>query len=89
LPFRLRRFYTTNWRAVGGGFLIAVVLGLVAPGVGHVAGGFIAGLVAGYMTGGVLSGVRHGLLAGATGGVVLGVVLVVSAAFGPVGGLLG
>ncbi|WP_199242299.1 DUF5518 domain-containing protein, partial [Halorubrum sp. SD626R] len=47
----------TNWRAVGYGFVVMIVAGLLAtfaPIVGHVGAGLIGGFVAGYVAGGGL-----------------------------------
>ena len=47
----------TDWRAVGIGFAVAVVIGLFAfaiPGIGHAAAGLVGGFVAGYLAGGGL-----------------------------------
>ena len=89
----------TNWRAVGIGFVVQVVVGLFAfaiPGVGHVAAGLIGGFAAGYVAGGGLfSGGWHGLLAGAIGGILIGVLLAIvitilgTIGLGPLGPFVG
>jgi len=88
----------TDWRAVGYGFVVMLIAGLLAtfaPVVGHVGAGLIGGFVAGYVAGGgVLSGTWHGLLAGSVSGVVVTLILaafggLVGLAGGPVGSLLG
>ena len=67
----------TDWRAVGYGFVVQVLIGVFAfaiPGVGHAAAGLIGGFVAGYVAGGGLgNGAWHGLLAGALGGILIAV----------------
>jgi hypothetical protein len=69
----------TNWRAVGLGFLVELVLSIVLvviPGFGQLAAGLIGGFVAGYVAGGGLgSGFWHGLLAGAIGGIIVAVII--------------
>ena len=45
----------TDWRAVGIGFLVSVVAGIVAfvlPVIGHVGAGLLGGFAAGYVAGG-------------------------------------
>jgi hypothetical protein len=89
----------TDWRAVGIGFLVSIVAGIVAfalPVVGHIGAGLIGGGVAGYLAeSGIGSGAWHGLLAGAVGGIVLALLFGLGAGFlgsiaaGPGGGLLG
>lgn len=89
----------TDWRAVGIGFLVQLVLGVFAfaiPGLGHVGAGLIGGFVAGYLAGGgLLRGAWHGTLAGAIGGLVVAVLLaglvtfVGSIGLGPLGALAG
>ena len=88
----------TDWRAVGYGFVVMLVAGLLAtgaPGLGHAAAGLIGGFVAGYLAGGgLLSGFWHGLLAGSVSGVVVTLLLaafggLVGLAGGPLGSLLG
>lgn len=68
-----------NWKAVGIGFLVEVVVGVFAiglPGIGHMAAGLFGGFVAGYLAGGsLLRGLWHGLLAGALGGLIIAVIL--------------
>jgi hypothetical protein len=69
----------TNWRAVGIGFLIELVLSIVlvvVPGLGQLAAALIGGFAAGYVAGGGLtSGFWHGLLAGALGGILVAVII--------------
>ena len=89
----------TNWRAVGIGFVVQFVLGLIGfalPGIGHGAAGLIGGFVAGYVAeDGFFGGAWHGLLAGALGGIVLailfGIALTVlgTIGLGPLGPLVG
>jgi hypothetical protein len=89
----------TNWAAVLWGFLVGIVVGLLAfaiPIVGHVGAGLIAGGVAGYLAGGGLaSGAWHGLLAGALDGIALVLLIAPLGALiggigaGPLGGLVG
>lgn len=89
----------TDWKAVGVGFVIALVFGaiggLIIPGVAHIGAGFIGGFAAGYLAGGVWSGAWHGLLAGAIGGVALAIVFGVlvtvlgSLGLGPLGPIVG
>ncbi len=88
----------TDWRAVGIGFLVSIIAGLLAfllPVIGHIGAGLIGGFAAGYVAGGnVWNGLWHGLLAGAIGGVVAllfgGLVTVVGGVgAGPIGGLAG
>jgi hypothetical protein len=88
----------TDWRAVGYGFVVMLIAGLLAtaaPGLGHAAAGLIGGFVAGYLAGGgLLSGFWHGLLAGSVSGVVVTLLLaafggLLSLGAGPIGGLLG
>ncbi|QAU11595.1 hypothetical protein EKH57_01790 [Halorubrum sp. BOL3-1] len=80
----------TDWRAVGYGFVVMLIAGVLATGVpvvGHAAAGLVGGFVAGYLTGGgPLSGFWHGLLAGSVSGVVVTLLL---AAFGGLVGLVG
>lgn len=88
----------TDWYAVGVGFVVELVVGVVGlaiPGVGQIGAGFVGGFAAGYLAGGGIGrGAWHGLLAGAIGGVVLAVLLgvavsVLGLAAGPLGPLLG
>src|SRR5699024_6917911 len=87
----------TNWRAVGIGFVVHIILGIIgAPiGIGPFVAGLISGFVAGYIAGGsFFNGAWHGLLGGSIGGIVLAVVLgvvvgVAGLTLGPLGGLLG
>lgn len=80
----------TDWRAVGYGFIVMLIAGLLAtfaPIVGHIGAGLIGGFVAGYVAGGgLLSGTWHGLLAGSVSGIVVTLIL---AAFGGLVGLAG
>jgi hypothetical protein len=73
----------TNWRAVGIGFVIEIVIGIFAfalPGIGHAAAGLIGGFVAGWIAGGGLgNGAWHGLLAGSIGGIVIAVLVALGA----------
>lgn len=98
LPVRGVRPDMTNWRAVGIGFLVQFLLGLVAfalPGIGHLVAGLFGGFVAGYLAGGGLGrGFWHGLLAGSLGGIAVAIVLAIAVsvfglALGPLGPLLG
>lgn len=88
----------TDWRAVGYGFVVMFIAGLLAtfvPVVGHVGAGLIGGFVAGYVAGGgLLAGFWHGLLAGSVSGVVITLLLaafggLVGLAGGPLGSLIG
>ncbi len=84
----------TNWRAVGIGFLVMVVVGLVGlavPGIGQLFAGLVGGFVAGYIAGGgLLSGAWHGLLAGGFAGFLLALVVgLAGLALGPVGAVVG
>jgi len=89
----------TDWRAVGWGFAVILVGGLLAtplPGIGHVAVGLAGGFLAGYLAdSGVLGGAWHGLLAGAIGGIVVAVLfgaivgLIATVGLGPLGPLAG
>jgi hypothetical protein len=88
----------TNWRAVGYGFVVTFlvgVIGLAIPGLGQLTAGLIGGFVAGYLAaGGLLRGFWHGLLAGSIGGLVVGLLLwaaiaIVGLAGGPVGAAAG
>lgn len=88
----------TNWRAVGIGFVVMIIAGVLATGapiVGHIGAGIIGGLAAGYVAGGGLtSGAWHGLLAGSVAGIILTlgfavVVGIFGLAGGPLGGALG
>ena len=67
----------TNWRAVGSGLAIELILGLVGllvPGVGQFIAGLVGGFVAGYIAStSIRSGLWHGLLAGSLGGFLLAV----------------
>lgn len=88
----------TNWRAVGYGFLVELVIGVVGlavPGIGQAAAGLVGGFVAGYIArGGLMSGAWHGLLAGGIGGILVAILLglavgVFGLPLGPIGPLLG
>src|SRR6056297_804776 len=89
----------TDWRAVGIGFVVQVLVGLFAfaiPGIGHVAAGLIGGFAAGYVAGGGLfRGAWHGLLAGAIGGILIGILVAIvvtiigTIGLGPLGPLAG
>lgn len=84
----------TNWRAVGIGFLVTVVVGLVGvvvPGIGQLFAGLVGGFVAGYTAGGgLLGGTWHGLLAGGLAGFLLALVIGLgSLALGPIGAIVG
>ena len=67
----------TNWRAVGIGLIIELVLGfvgLLVPGIGQFIAGLVGGFVAGYIAStSIRSGLWHGLLAGSLGGFLLAV----------------
>jgi len=98
LPRDRVRERMTDWRAVGYGFVVMVIAGLLAtfaPVIGHVGAGLIGGFVAGYVAGGgLLSGTWHGLLAGSVSGVAVTLLLagfggLVGLAAGPLGSLLG
>ena len=79
----------TDWRAVGIGFVVGVITGLIAfavPLIGHIGAGLIGGFAAGYVAcsdgrDGIGRGAWHGLLAGAIGGIVLAVVFAVLVLF--------
>jgi len=89
----------TDWRAVGVGFVVIVVAGLLSasvPVVGQIGAGLIGGFAAGYVAGGGLArGAWHGLLAGSITGVVVTLALslfgglLVTVSGGPLGGFLG
>ncbi|WP_101294097.1 DUF5518 domain-containing protein [Halegenticoccus soli] len=88
----------TDWRAVGVGFVVLLVvgaLGLSAPVIGQIGAGLVGGFAAGYLAGGGLGrGAWHGLLAGSITGVVLTVLLAlvgsaIGLGAGPVGAFLG
>ena len=67
----------TNWRAVGIGLAIELILGfvgLLVPGIGQFIAGLVGGFVAGYIAStSIRSGLWHGLLAGSLGGFLLAV----------------
>lgn len=88
----------TDWRAVGVGFILILVVGAVGltlPVLGQIGAGLIGGFAAGYLAGGSLGdGAWNGLLAGSISGVVLTLLLsllggVLGLAGGPLGGFLG
>lgn len=84
----------TEWRAVGLGFIVELVVGLIGlavPGIGQLFAGLVGGFVAGYSArGGLLSGAWHGLLAGGLAGFLLALVIGMgSLALGPIGALIG
>ncbi len=89
----------TNWRAVGIGFLVEIVVGVFAfalPGIGHAAAGLLGGFVAGWIAGGGIgSGAWHGLLAGSIGGIVIAILVAIGATLlgtigaGPLGIFIG
>ncbi|AUV83194.1 hypothetical protein C2R22_17360 [Salinigranum rubrum] len=89
----------TNWRAVGVGFVLLVVIGTAGvsvPGVGQLGAGLVGGFAAGYLAGGGPgSGAWHGLVAGSLAGLVVAVVvaffgsLLGGIAGGPLGALVG
>jgi hypothetical protein len=90
----------TNWRAVGIGFVVLLVIGIFSPlipVIGQIGAGLIGGFVAGYLAGGDLRrGAWHGLLAGSITGVVLtaiiavvGSLIVAGPGMNPFGGFLG
>lgn len=69
-PSRLRSC-TTDWRAVGYGFVVMVIAGLLAsfaPVIGHIGAGLIGGFVAGYVAGGGLVGLVGGPIGSLLGG---------------------
>lgn len=75
---------TTNWRAVATGFIVIVVLGLIASFIqefavlGTAVGAIIGGFTAGYLARGNISdGTWNGFLAGLVGAVVVIAVLAV------------
>jgi len=84
----------TNWRAVGTGFLVMVLVslvGFVVPVLGHLVAGLAGGFVAGYLADdGLLGGAWHGLLAGGLAGFLLALAIgLFGLALGPVGALVG
>ena len=89
----------TNWRAVGVGFVLLVVIGTAGvsvPGVGQLGAGLVGGFAAGYLAGGGPgSGAWHGLVAGSLAGLVVAIVvaffgsLLGGVAGGPLGALVG
>lgn len=88
----------TDWYAVGVGFAVTLVLGIVGlaiPGLGQLTPGLVGGFVAGYMVGGTGRGAWHGLLAGSIGGILVALVLGLAVGvlgiveLGPLGPVLG
>ena len=84
----------TDWRAVGVGFLLILVVGAVGltlPVLGQIGAGLVGGFAAGYLAGGSLGdGAWNGLLAGSVSGIVLTLLLsVLGGALGLAGGPLG
>ena len=88
----------TDWRAVGVGFVVILVVGAIGlslPLLGQIGAGLIGGFAAGYLAGGTLGdGAWNGLLAGSISGVVLTVLAallggVIGLAGGPLGAFLG
>lgn len=88
----------TDWRAVGVGFVVLLVVGAIGlhlPLVGQIGAGLVGGFAAGYLAGGGFgNGAWHGLLAGSITGIVLTVFLaflggVLGLGAGPLGGFLG
>ena len=79
----------TNWRAVGIGFtleLLLGVIGLLVPGIGQLVAGLVGGFVAGYIGSTTIrSGLWHGLLAGSLGGFLLAIPLGILVAVASVG----
>lgn len=71
----------TDWRAVGWGFLVILVIGIFGAGVpvlGQIGAGLVGGFVAGYVAGGKWTrGAWHGLVAGSITGVVFTLLLAV------------
>ena len=67
----------TNWRAVGVGFVLLVVIGTAGvsvPAVGQLGAGLVGGFTAGYLAGGGPGrGAWHGLVAGSLAGLVVAV----------------
>ncbi|SFR50565.1 DUF5518 domain-containing protein [Halogeometricum limi] len=88
----------TDWRAVGVGFLLILVVGTVGlsvPVIGQIGAGLVGGFAAGYLAGGTLgNGAWNGLIAGSLSGLVLTLLLsllggALGLAGGPLGALLG
>lgn len=72
----------TDWRAVGWGFLVLLVVAIFGAGIpvlGQIGAGLVGGFVAGYLGGGGLGrGAWHGLLAGSLTGIVFTLLLAVA-----------
>ena len=89
----------TNWRAVGVGFVVLVVVGTAGvsvPVVGQIGAGLLGGFAAGYLAGESPGrGAWHGLIAGSLAGFVVALVvaffggLLGGVAAGPLGALVG
>lgn len=85
----------TNWRAVGLGFLVLLVVALFGAGLpvlGQIGAGLVGGFVAGYVAGGgFVSGAWHGLVAGSITGVVFTAILALAGGLlsGPLAGIVG
>lgn len=84
----------TNWKAVLYGFvamMLAEVLAILVPVLGHGLAGLVGGFVAGYIAGGgLVRGAWHGLLAGSLVGLLVGILLFATGTLlGPVGAVLG
>lgn len=85
----------TDWRAVGWGFLVLLVVAIFGAGIpilGQIGAGLAGGFVAGYLAGGGLgSGAWHGLLAGSITGVIFTLLLAVAGGLltGPAGPIVG
>jgi hypothetical protein len=85
----------TDWRAVGWGFLVLLVVAIFGAGIpvlGQIGAGLVGGFVAGYLAGGSLgSGAWHGLVAGSLTGVVFTVLLALAGGLvsGPAAPLVG
>jgi hypothetical protein len=89
----------TDWRAVGVGFALLVVVGTAGvsvPVVGQVGAGLIGGFAAGYLAGGGAgSGAWHGLVTGSLAGLVVACLVVLFGGLlggvtgGPLGALVG
>ncbi|KTG08845.1 hypothetical protein AUR64_13595 [Haloprofundus marisrubri] len=87
----------TDWRAVGVGFVVLLVVGAVGlsvPILGQIGAGLIGGFAAGYLAGGGLGrGAWHGLVAGSISGIALTIFVallggLLGFAGGPLGGLV-
>ena len=85
----------TDWRAVGWGFLVLLVVAIFGAGIpilGQIGAGLVGGFVAGYVGGGGLArGAWHGLLAGSITGIVFTALLALGGGLltGPVGPIVG